>query len=587
MNSLTKLCAMLLLFACIHTYAQESEGINFFDGSWEEVLAEAQKTNKPIFLDAYASWCKPCKMMSKKVFPQASVGNYFNDKYINVKIDMEKGEGIELAQKYGVRVYPTFMFISPQGKALHKSAGYQEAAKFVQLGQDAMDENKQFYALKTKYDAGDKTPSVLYNYAMAMYGSDAYYQSGEVAEEYLKQLGKKDLKSKQTMDMVMDIPVAHDGLAAQLLLDKRKKYVKVYTAEKVDNKLLGMMKSKVAKAAKENDTNGLKEATAFLSTNVPEKSAKWNNKLEISFYQQTENWDAYANAATKFVENYMMDDSEALNSFAWTFFETMEDNKELAKAVKWADRSIELEKNYYNTDTKAALLHKMGKHEEALAAAKIAIDVALAEEMEPKETRELVTKITYDSGLGLDYIMANREAFAQSLGDKQAAKTMKKLMHNAAYRAGKDKNMDDLQSVIALVEKHYPNKAASTSASLTLTYYENADNWEEYVNAATAFIEDEGGMDDWNMLNTVAWGFFVNIEDKDLLKKALVWANRSVELEKNYYNTDTQAALNFKLGNNEAALMAAKTALELAAKEGIEAKETQELMKKLVKTLAP
>ncbi|MGB0931928.1 MAG: hypothetical protein ACPGVB_14185 [Chitinophagales bacterium] len=479
------------------------------------------------------------------------------------------------------------MFISPQGEALHKSVGYQEIPKFVQLGQDAMDENKQFYALKAKYDAGDKTPSVLYNYAMAMYGSDAYYQSGEVADEYLKQLDKKGLKSKQTMDMVMDIPVIHDGFAAQLLLDKRKKYVKAYTAEKVDNKLLGMMKSKVNKAAKEKNANGLKEATAFLSENAPAKAAKWNNKLEISFYQKTENWDAYATAATKFVENYMMDDSEALNNFAWTFFETMEDNKELQKAVKWADRSIELEKNYYNTDTKAALLHKIGKHEEALAAAKVAIDAAIEEQMEPKETRELVTKITYDSGLGLDYIMTNREAFAQSLGDKQTAKTMKKLMHNAAYRAGKDKNADDLQSVIALVKKHYPKKAATTSTSLTLTYYESANNWDEYVNTATTYIEDEGGMDDWNMLNTVAWGFFENIEDKDLLKKALVWANRSVELDKNYYNTDTQAALNYKLGNNQDALTAAKIALELAAKEGIEAKETEELMKKLVKTLEP
>ncbi len=581
MNSLTKLFTMLLLFACINTYAQESEGIDFFDGSWEEVLAEAQKTNKPIFLDAYASWCKPCKMMMKKVFPQASVGEYFNDNYVSVKIDMEKGEGPELAKKYDVRVFPTFLFINSQGEALHKAAGFQEPTDFVQIGQDAMDVNKQYYALKAKYETGDKSPTLLYNYAMAMYNSDAYYQSGEVADEYLKQLGKKDLKSKQTMDMVMDIPVAHDGFAAQLLLDKRKKYVKEYTAEKVDNKLLGMMKSKVNMAAKDNDVTALKEATAFLSENVPTKADKWNTKLKMSFNQQTENWEGFAEAATTFVEKYAMDDSETLNSIAWTFYETMEDNKELQKAVKWADRSIELEKNYYNTDTKAALLYKMGKHEEALAAAKVAIDAAIAEEMEPKETRDLLTKITYDSGLGLDYILANREAFAQSLGDEKAHKTIKKLMYNAAYRAGKDKNMEALQSTLALVNKHYPKKAASTSASLTLAYYENAGDWDQYVSTATAYIENDGGMDDWNLLNTAAWGFFENIEDKALLEKALVWATRSVELDKNYYNTDTKAALHFKLGNNQEALMAAKMALDLAAKEGIEAKETQELMKKL------
>ncbi|MEZ4883878.1 MAG: thioredoxin family protein [Chitinophagales bacterium] len=581
MNQLTKLFTVLLLFICTVSYAQQSEGINFFEGSWEEVLAEAQKTNKPIFMDAYASWCKPCKMMSKDVFPQANVGAYFNDKYVSVKIDMEKGEGIELAKKYGVRVYPTFLFINPEGEALHKSAGYRPANEFVQVGKDGIDENKQYYALEAKYEAGDKTPSVLYNYAMAMYGSDAYYQSGSVADEYLQQLDKKELKSQKTMDMVMTIPINYDGTAAQLLLNNRKKYVKAYTSEKVDNKFLGMMKSKVAMAAKNDDAKALRESTTFISENIPAKADEWNAKLSMSFYEQTDNWKEYANVASKYVENHAMDNAETLNSIAWVFYENVDDNAHLQKAVEWADRSIELEKNYYNTDTKAALHFKLGQYEEALEAAKVAITAAIEEEMEPKETRNLVTKITYDSGLGLDYILGNKEAFAQSLGDKEAAKTIKKLLHNAAYRAGQDKDMDGLQSTMALVNQYYPKKAESMNASLSLTYYENTDDWDQYVSTAMAYVEKEGGMDDWNLLNTIAWGFFENIEDKAHLAKALTWANRSIELEQNYYNTDTKAALLHKLGNNQEALTTAKLALELAAKDGIEAKETQELMKKL------
>ena len=32
-----------------------------------------------------------------------------NTRFVNVKLDMEKGEGRELAKKYQVKVYPTFL----------------------------------------------------------------------------------------------------------------------------------------------------------------------------------------------------------------------------------------------------------------------------------------------------------------------------------------------------------------------------------------------------------------------------------------------------------------------------------------------
>jgi uncharacterized protein YyaL (SSP411 family) len=59
---------------------------------------KAKKENKLIFVDAYASWCGPCKLMVKNIFPLKTVGDYYNSHFINAKIDMEKGEGIELAK---------------------------------------------------------------------------------------------------------------------------------------------------------------------------------------------------------------------------------------------------------------------------------------------------------------------------------------------------------------------------------------------------------------------------------------------------------------------------------------------------------
>ena len=67
-----------------------SQGIEFFHGSWEEALEEAKKQEKVIFIDAFATWCGPCKRMAREVFPNEKVGEFYNRHFINMKLDMEK-----------------------------------------------------------------------------------------------------------------------------------------------------------------------------------------------------------------------------------------------------------------------------------------------------------------------------------------------------------------------------------------------------------------------------------------------------------------------------------------------------------------
>jgi thiol:disulfide interchange protein len=100
-----------------------SEGIEFADLSFEEALKKAKKEKKLIFVDAYAVWCGPCKWMEANTFQEKEVGDAFNKKFINLKIDMEKGEGPELARKYNVRAYPTMFLIDGDGKVVKRILG--------------------------------------------------------------------------------------------------------------------------------------------------------------------------------------------------------------------------------------------------------------------------------------------------------------------------------------------------------------------------------------------------------------------------------------------------------------------------------
>ncbi len=114
---------------------KKKEGIVFSDLSFEEALKEADKTGKLIFLDAYTDWCGPCKAMSRRTFTDVNVGELFNSKFINLKVEMEKNPiGPELARRYGVRSYPSMFFINGKGKVVKKIIGYHGPDDLLAVG---------------------------------------------------------------------------------------------------------------------------------------------------------------------------------------------------------------------------------------------------------------------------------------------------------------------------------------------------------------------------------------------------------------------------------------------------------------------
>ncbi len=117
--------------------AETTVGIQFQDLSLDEAKALAKKKKKVIFIDAYASWCGPCKMLDKNTFSDASVGTYFNDKFINVKIDCEKhADGKTVLTTYSVSAYPTLLWIDSEGNLVKKEVGYKSPEQLLRAVQD-------------------------------------------------------------------------------------------------------------------------------------------------------------------------------------------------------------------------------------------------------------------------------------------------------------------------------------------------------------------------------------------------------------------------------------------------------------------
>lgn len=106
-------------------------GINFQNITFQKALTEAKQQHKMVFLNVYAVWCIPCKQLKATTFQSPQVSGLVNKKCVSIDVDVEKGEGISLAQKYQVRAHPLVLIINPEGKVVKRVLGYMDANSFM------------------------------------------------------------------------------------------------------------------------------------------------------------------------------------------------------------------------------------------------------------------------------------------------------------------------------------------------------------------------------------------------------------------------------------------------------------------------
>ncbi|MCD0489196.1 DUF255 domain-containing protein [Pedobacter sp. MC2016-14] len=155
-----KLLTGIMFMMATAGYAQ-NRSINFNTTSLQEAFKLAKAQHKMIFTDCYTEWCVPCKGMEKLVFTQDSVADFFNSHFINVKMDMEKGEGPAAIKTYTVGAFPTYLLFDENGKQVYKFVGGMSATEFmakIKLGMKVDNEESRMLA---RYAAGERQPDLM------------------------------------------------------------------------------------------------------------------------------------------------------------------------------------------------------------------------------------------------------------------------------------------------------------------------------------------------------------------------------------------------------------------------------------------
>ena len=168
---------VVFLFLSTLSYGQEINWITM-----DEAVELQTKNPKKIIIDMYTNWCGPCRMLDRNTFSNKKLAEYVNSNFYAVKFNAEgneivnfKGQKLsnpkydpaksrrrnsqhQLAQYFGVRSYPTILFLDEEGQFLAPIPGYKPPSKlelFLKLfGEDlykTLDSQEAFNSYKRSF----------------------------------------------------------------------------------------------------------------------------------------------------------------------------------------------------------------------------------------------------------------------------------------------------------------------------------------------------------------------------------------------------------------------------------------------------
>lgn len=223
----------------------QNEGIRFFEGSFSDVKKQAAPSvdnAKLIFFDCYTSWCGPCKRMAKEFFTLKEAGDFFNSHFINYKADMEKGEGIELAKRYKISMYPTFLILDATGAEVGRVLGGTLTLNdFIEKIKIAMDPKNSLTYIREVYSK-NKTYANALNYLRTCMASGKTDEIYTFINEIFPSL---DLYKRTNDDIWRFIVLGVKTLNSPILTfinENREEIDSRVGPERVNNSLLKMYK---------------------------------------------------------------------------------------------------------------------------------------------------------------------------------------------------------------------------------------------------------------------------------------------------------------------------------------------------------
>ena len=427
-----KLLPLVFLLNMEILFSQNADGIKFIETkNWEEIKLEAKRTNKYIFIDAYTTWCAPCKFMAKEIFTKKESGDYFNKNFLNVAVQFDKTKADDdnkkkwyndvkqFEIKYKIDSYPTYLFFNPDGELVYKIIGASEnAINFISKASNALIEEKQYYLLKTRYEKGDDNIELIKKLLnAAKFEKDEVFLS-KVGNKYL--INQKDILTKENINVISvatinSSDVGFDALrfneiVIDSILGKGKSF------EIINEIILNEITIPYLRnGGKKIDMGGgMLQFTGVLNENVnwlelekkinlkyPEISKKIISRCKPLYFEWLKDWKMFSETSIDNINSYpeLLND-DLLGYYMWTIIRNSDDKIVVQNTINWVNETtiFKEKKNPFILTGYATLLYKCGNKSEAFKNIIETIEIAKKMDLNNYAARLESLKISMEKG---------------------------------------------------------------------------------------------------------------------------------------------------------------------------------------------
>lgn len=342
----------------------------FFENTSLAMAKEKAKfAGKLIFIDCYTTWCAPCKQMDNETLSKPAVLKVMSENFISIKKDMETVEGALIASRYGVNEYPSYLFLTAEGRLVYSLVGFLPEEKFLERIRVMVTDRSSCY---TGYSTGEidfpgfykdyhqekmrRIVPVVRNYFTA--NQDLLLEKNWlIAKTFSRQLPEAQIQ--WALDHFAALSVKYGAPDAKALVER-------YVASKMNKAISGNNAAQYANVLAEKRMINI-SIGAYNADNERQELLYWTD-----FYGMNNRWEEYIVQAGAYRERFGTD-NDVLFCRQITESDDLPANR---VAGIWLADVLKKDSGFYSLFCNFRVLAKTGRDQEALVYLTRAIQLA-------------------------------------------------------------------------------------------------------------------------------------------------------------------------------------------------------------------
>jgi len=188
--SLFKSFALILLLLLIPVVIKSQ--VQFIEVSTLQEMEAVQKKASDqmlmLYVDVYATWCGPCKMMDQQVYTDPAVADFMNTQFVNVRLDGECDYGRQYVTEQQLEGYPTMYIFSDEGERVSKIVGFTPAEELVVTLKSTTEGYQKVKRFRSMHRQGTLEDADFADYIAVVREMGNLEEADKLAGEYVEQV---------------------------------------------------------------------------------------------------------------------------------------------------------------------------------------------------------------------------------------------------------------------------------------------------------------------------------------------------------------------------------------------------------------